>query len=444
MSSIKKWGIGVLAAAVCVVAWYVWLVPKVSVDRSTPRTQNGLRLKAVYLRANGAERYLEAFVETLPEARLPEGQSAPPVEFKVAEYPTGHIFVYPLPGRSSHPGTQRVGIWLNHPPTVRHLTLEARQGDRVARWRLIPPRSIHAVKPQDSYDEWIRHPEVEARLSVDAEVYSQGGATLVAGFRELTVRTQEPYRWVFGTHNVIPEWLTPVWGAESPQQLTAKPKPSELGGLFSFRSTETPQPPRDEAEPPVGGLGFWYLPFANTYRVCRVIGTLQKYETYEETVDLTGIPVRVHRDKWGNRYMLPVRSMEWTTPSGLRVRWEPYLREPKPRAEKGFLVGELRIENRDGAAQASPLARKYNRPSDLRLVQEEGKDYHTSVLSGIDPSYAWMWVYVRPHRVGKDGRLPPLRLRFKYFAFTGESIEFDRVLPVRVRHLTVNAAQPAR
>lgn len=430
----KKWGLRALLLAAVIAAWYIWLVPKVSLDRTTPSVQNGLRLKAFYLRAKGNARYIDAYVETLPEAR-PQREKSPPIEFQIVEHPSRRFFVETFPHPQRYNNAYRVGIWLNHPPTVQRLTLEARWGDRTARWRLNLPRSMQVVEPQRAYDEWVHHPEVSARLGVYATVDSEGGAILDAGLRELTIRTQEPYLWKFSIHTVIPEWLTPVLGGESPAQIASDSKRERSGLALIFTSVDAFAASGASSQPLVCALGLMKLPFAESYRVCRVVGSFRKYESYEETIDLTGVPVEIHRDSRNNAYLLPLRHMEWTTPSGLRVRWVRRDYERAPPNEEGFLVGQLRIENWDSAAQASPLAQKYRRKAGVRIISEHKKDYLIRpLLGGRSPSMP-VWVYVRPQRVGNEWRLPPVQLRFQYTTPVGMPIEFDRVLPVQVRRL---------
>lgn len=168
-----------------------------------------------------------------------------------------------------------VEVPLNHPPSVKGLTLELQVNKRTTRWQIILPAPQHAVKPQPAYDEWVRLPEIEVRLGAQAVSYPIWGNHLNVGWWEWTVRSEEPFLWKMHFTEVIPEWITPVDNSE---------RKEPISGVFIKH--------RRVKGDGVSGSGY-EAPYAYDYRVCRVKGYLQKCDP--RTGEAIGDPIPFDR-----------------------------------------------------------------------------------------------------------------------------------------------------
>ncbi|MCS6923208.1 MAG: hypothetical protein NZM10_02400, partial [Fimbriimonadales bacterium] len=150
---------------------------------------------------------------------------------------------------------------LNHPPSIKSLTLELNLAGRTGRWRVILPPSQRVLEPPIAYDEWVRLPEVEVRLGAQIDSSPSSGDLLVVGWWEWTVHADEPFLWEMRFTDVIPEWVSP---AESSLR-------SEVQGGVSGVWIDHKRLKGDG----VSGAGY-VIPYAAHYRVCRIKGYLQK------------------------------------------------------------------------------------------------------------------------------------------------------------------------
>lgn len=392
------------------------------VDLSTPRQQNGLYLRAIELQEAGSERLMHVHVQSLSDSPV---RGVP--EFSVHDS-TGRRVECPWtsPDPSPYPNSRRVTICLNHPPSVSFVTLEARRGGTTSRWRLRLPRSIHAVKPQATYNEWVRHPEVDMRVGATAQVGKDGSSTLIIGFRQYEIRSEPPYEWKFQIDAWIPEWLTPTPDGDSVETIVAEAKRPNKEGGGSFL-----KPGKSDSEQ-VSGHEAMYTVFGDCYRVCRILGRLQKYETHEEIIDLSGQPVEVRRYRYGDAYVIPSRDMEWRTPSGARVRW--LRQEPRRslRTEDGWATLCLYVDGLETARQQSPLRKKYRlEPRVTHLFQSEPRATSGVVLGLPSTPDEPFLIPVKLVRNGNRWVLPTVRVEFSHRVLL-EEVPFDCVVPVEV------------
>ncbi|MCX7924852.1 MAG: hypothetical protein N2554_03455 [Fimbriimonadales bacterium] len=402
------------------VYWYSERTLGGYLDLATPRKQNGLYLRAIELLDFGSERLMAVHIQSLsnsPARSVPEFAAYDPAGRRV-DYRWISSDVSP------YPNSRRVRIFLNHPPSVAFVTLEARQGGTTSRWRLRPPSPIHAVKPQETYDEWVRHPEIDIRLGAATQVAKDGSSPMTIGFRQYEVRSKPPYEWKFQIDAWIPEWLTPLPNSSSVESILAEAKrPNKKGSAVFLK-------PGKSNSQQVSGRQPMYTIFGDCYRVCRILGRLQKCETYEETIDLSGEPVEVRRHRYGYAYVIPLRDMEWRTPSGARVRW---LRQ-EPRYglahEDGWATLCLHVDSLEIARHKSPLRKKYRlEPEVTHLFESEPRPPRGVVLGLASKPGEPFLIPVKLVRNGNRWVLPTVRVEFSH-RVPLETVLFDRVVPV--------------
>ncbi len=439
-----RW-IWILIAMLCLIAvggiWYWYQIPRVHLDRSTPRKQNGLTLVELELREEYLKEYLYARVqvEQSEQAPLPKriGRAdltvigRPPkwevslVDSTGREYPEHTFLVRDLPNGFE------MNLPLHHPPSIAYFDVHVKVDARTAHWRIIPPRPLHAVKKPNVINEWVRHPEIKVQLGVDAQISSKGDSYLVMGFRDAIVHSPPPYVWRFALVDVIPEWVTPV----SSQSLTPRDplRSKQMSGAILENHSRQKNVPYHYRSVGVSG-NEKTTPFAFSYRYCRMLGYLQKCEQYSEVIDFTGIPVELKRDQRGCKYAIPKWPVVREAPSGARVQLVQQSRYLRGFEDKRWANLGLIIEIPEQAKLVSPLYRKYQRKPEINY---SFRNEQSRTQDG--PSTMWVLVgdslYLVPVRLVRKGDqwvLPKFQVEFIHRVPVSERIPFDRVVAVRV------------
>lgn len=425
-------GLSALLLAVGGILAYMQLSkPLATLDASTPRVQNGLRLTEVKVCEvlTAANRYLQIYIET-PEALQRGGQRVYQLTVRDSEgYMLKEPALHHTLWQEKNGRALEVQIPLNHPPSVRYFDVTFTVGDRQAHWRVIPPEPQRALEPTPTYNEWVRLPEVEVRLGADAVVDDpRVGSGIRAGFREYKVLCPEPFHWYLGIDDIVPEWVSPV---ESSQRKAG----ASVSGTYLRPSKHSVR------SRSVTGSHIC-TPYAVRSSTVRLSGYLQKGERHTETLDLSGLPVRLATSSSGQLIVVPDKAAEYRTPSGARV----VLEEPGiftgVAPPKGWRNLVLWIDIPPSAKQNSPLYAKYQQlPTISWHIEHKPRPQSYSnttrphVAKGsLQSEFTEVAIPVRPVRTRQGWVIPELKIEFTHIVQFGKKYPFERYVPV-VRQL---------
>lgn len=416
-----------LLAVVAILAYLQLPKPLATLDASTPRVQNGLRITEIKVceGLTTANRYLQLCLEA-PEELHRYGQRSYQLTVRDSE---GYTLKEPALHHTLWQGKSgralEVQIPLNHPPSVRYFDVMFTVGNRQAHWRVIPPEPQRAFEPPPAYDEWVRLPEVEVRLGAEVVVDDpRVGSGIQAGFREYKVLCSEPFHWYLGIDDIVPEWVSPV---ESSQR---KAGASDSGPYLR---------PSKHSVLSRGVSGAHICaPYAMRSSTVRLTGYLQKSEMHTETLDLSGLPVRLAASSSEQPIVVPVRAAEYKTPSGARV----VLAEPGiftgSAPPKGWRNLVLRIDIPPSAKQNSPLYAKYQQPPTISWhiehkprPQPYGYTTRPPVAEGpLRSEFTEVAIPVRPVRTKQGWVIPELKIEFTHIVRFGKKYPFERYVQV--------------
>lgn len=421
-------GLSVLLLSVGGILAYLQLPkPLATLDASTPRVQNGLHITEIKVceGLTTVDRFLQLCLEA-PETLNRSGQRAYQLivcdseGYTLTEPALHHTLWLGKNGRALE-----VQIPLNHPPSVRYFDVALTVGDRQARWRVIPPEPQRALEPPPTYDEWVRLPEVQVRLGAETVVDDpQVGSGIRAGFREYKVLCSEPFYWYLSINDIVPEWISPV-------QSSQRKAGSYESGIYLRPSKHSVRLQG------VMGSPIWE-PYAMRSSMVRLTGYLQKSEMHTEILNLSGLSVRSATSSSGQPIVVPVRAVEYNTPSGARV----VLAEPgiftgsaPPKGWRNFV---LRIDIPPSAKLNSPLYAKYQQPPTISWhiehkprPQPYGYTTQPPVAEGpLRSEFTEVAIPVRPVRTKQGWVIPELKIEFTHIVQFGEKYPFERYVPV--------------